>query len=192
MERISFSNSRDHGLVAFLVKQYNSVDDAPVLSRITLQKLCYLAKARGVPFSLNFEIQHYGPFSTELFSITDDLIADQVISDQSQDRSSSKYAPGPACQSLLKKQQAVLKKEQSKLNNVVAFFRGMPPNELELVTTIHYIYCSEKILRNPKKDSVINAVFEIKKRKYTRDIVRLRFEALDKAGLLTWSPKATH
>jgi uncharacterized protein YwgA len=192
MERISFSNSSDHGLVAFLVKQYNSVDNAPVLGRTILQKLCYLAKARGVPFSLNFEMHHYGPFCADLFSITDDLIADGIISDHGDDKSSFRYAPGPACQSLLKKQQTVLKRERSKLNNVVAFFRDMPPSELELITTIHYIYCSEKILRSPKKDSVINTVFEIKKGKFTRDTVKSRFESLDKAGLLTWSPKVTH
>lgn len=191
MERINFSKSPDHGLVAFLVKEYNSFNNAPSLGGTILQKLCYMAKAKGVPFSLDFEIHHYGPFSSELFSITDDLIADNVISDESRDKSSSNYGPGPACQTLLKKQKGMLNRERTKLNDVLAVFRGIPTPELELMTTIHYIYCSERALRNVKKDYVIKSVFEIKKGKFTRDLVRSRYEALHRAGLLTWFSKAT-
>jgi hypothetical protein len=34
-------------------------------------------------------------------------------------------------------------------------------------------------------------VFEIKKGKFTRNVIKTRFLALDKAGLLQWSPKTT-
>src|SRR5713226_8941890 len=108
MDKISFSNTPDHGLVAFLVEKYHGMQDSPRLGRTILQKLCYLSKARGVPFLLHFDMHHYGPFSAELFSITEDLLADGVISDQSPDKSASQYTPGPACKMLLKKQKTLI------------------------------------------------------------------------------------
>jgi uncharacterized protein len=189
VEKISFSNTPDHGMVASIIEKYSGMGDMPRLGRTTLQKLCYLAKARGVPFSLYFDIHHYGPFSVQLFSITEDLIADGVISDQRVDAGEFQYAPGPSCQTLLKKQKLLLIKQEPRLKSIVRFFQGMPHQELELLTTIHYIYCSQKIFRSPKEKAVINMVFEIKKGKFTRDAIKSRFSALDKARLLQWSPK---
>ncbi|SRR5712692_1289032 len=192
VEKISFSNTPDHGMVASLIAKYSGMGDMPRLGRTTLQKLCYLAKARGVPFSLNFDINHYGPFSVQLFSITDDLIADGVISDRQVGAAEFQYAPGPSCTTLLKKQKSLLSKEEPRLNGIVRFFQGIPHQELELVTSIHYIYCSQKLFRSPKEKTVINMVFEIKKGKFRRDVIKSRFLALDRAGLLQWSPKTTH
>lgn len=189
MEKISFSNTSDHGMVASLIEKYSGMGDMPRLGRTTLQKLCYLAKARGVPFSLNFDINHYGPFSVQLFSITDDLIADGVIADQQVEATEFQYTPGPSCKSFLKKQKSLLSKQEPSLNGIVRFFQGMPHQELELVTSIHYIYCSQKLFRSPKEKTVINTVFEIKKGKFTRNAIKSRFLALNKAGLLQWSPK---
>lgn len=191
MDKISFSNTPDHGLVAFLVDKYHASQDRPRLGRTTLQKLCYLSKAKGVPFSLNFDIQHYGPFSAELFAITDDLIADGVISDHSESRQSSQYEPGPACKLLLKKQESMLNKEKSRLNQIISFLREVPPQELELVTTIHYIYCTQKMFRTPEKKRVVKIVLEIKKGKFKREIIESSFHALHNAGLLTWSPRTS-
>ncbi len=191
MEKISFSNTPDHGMVASLIEKYSGMGDMPRLGRTTLQKLCYLAKARGVPFSLNFDIQHYGPFSVQLLSITDDLIADGVISDLRVNPAEFQYAPGPTCKTLLKKQKALLSRQEPRLNVIVRFFQGVPQQELELVTSIHYIYCSQKLFRSPKQRTVINTVFEIKKGKFSRNIIKSRFLALGKAGLLRWSPKST-
>jgi hypothetical protein len=189
LEKISFSNTPDHGMVASLIEKYSEMGDMPRLGRTTLQKLCYLAKARGIPFSLNFDINHYGPFSVQLFSVTDDLIADGVISDRQVDAAEFQYMPGPSCKALLKKQRLLLSKQEPRLKGIVRFFQGMPQQELELVTSIHYIYCSQKLFRSPKGKNVINMVFEIKKGKFTRAVIKSRFSALDKAGLLRWSPK---
>jgi len=178
-------------MVASLIEKYSGMGDMPRLGRTTLQKLCYLAKARGVPFSLNFDINHYGPFSVQLFSITDDLIADGVISDRQIGIAEFQYIPGPSCNALLKKQKLLLSKQEPRLNGVVRFFQGMPHQELELLTSIHYIYCSQKLFRSPKEKAVINTVFGIKKGKFSRDVIKSRFLALNKAGLLQWSPKTT-
>jgi uncharacterized protein len=190
VEKLSFSKTPDHGLVASLIEKYSEMgEDMPRLGKSTLQKLCYLGKARGIPFSLYFDIQHYGPFSAQLFLITDDLMADGVISCRRIGTGEIQYTPGPACKVLLKKQKSVLDREEPRLNIIVRFFHGVPSQELELVTSIHYIYCSQKIFRNPSEKAVINNVFEIKKGKFTRDVIRSRFSDLDRAGLLKWSPK---
>jgi len=189
VKKISFSKTPDHGMVASLIEKYSALGDMPRLGTTALQKLCYLAKARGVPFSLNFDIQHYGPFSAQLTSITDDLIADGVISDQRLNGGGLQYAPGPICNVLLKQQRVLLTKQGPRLNGVVRFFQGVPDQELELVTSIHYIYCSQKLFRSPKEKTVVNMVFEIKKGKFTHDAIKSRFVALNRAGLLRWSPR---
>jgi uncharacterized protein YwgA len=192
MERISFSNSPDHALVAYLVKKYNDIEDRPPLGRTILQKLCYLAKARGVPLSLQFDIHHYGPFCAELLSVTGDLIADGVISDQNPDPSCSRYVPGPVCDQVLRKQKTHLGKNKSVLNQIIGLFGEMSAQELELITTIHYVSCATKVRGKSNRDSVVSTVFEIKKGKFSRQAVRSMFDELNRADLLTWIPRVTH
>lgn len=187
MSKLCFSNSSDHALTAYLVKNYNQMTNRP-LGRTILQKLCYLAKAKGIPFSFSFDIYHYGPFAADLFSLTEDLISDQIVLDESADRSISKYVPGPACDQLLAQKRTKLTKHKNGLNQIIDIFRGMSPQQLELITTVHYIYCSGRGFGNPKKESVIKTVFQIKKGKFPVDTIRTTFDALNQAGLLNWKP----
>lgn len=190
MKRTYFSESPTHAVVAYFVDKYNQLGQN-ALGRTALQKLCYFSKARGVPLSFSFEIHHYGPFSVDLFRVTDELIADRVIEDQFPNLAQSAYTPGPLCRSLLNRQRSKIKKYGKTLDRIVELFQGMPASQLELITTIHYIYCSQRLSRKPKKNEVVNSVFRIKRPKFSRLEIDRTFQMLNNAKLLTWSPQKT-
>lgn len=192
MERVSFSNSPDHALVAYLVKKYNEAENGPALGRTILQKLCYLARAQGVPFTFQFDIHHYGPFCAELFSVAGDLIADRVICGQNSDFSSSRYVPGPACEQLLRRKKTFLEKSKTTLDQMVSQFGEMSTQELELITTIHYVYCAAGFRGKSKREFVVNTVRDIKRDKFPRNVIRSMFDELDKSRLLAWNPSGVH
>jgi uncharacterized protein YwgA len=60
--QIFFADKIADALLAYLIKSFNEAGDR-TLGRTILQKLCYFAKASGVPLPFRFEIYHYGPFS---------------------------------------------------------------------------------------------------------------------------------
>jgi len=99
------SESISNALVACLIKQYKDESRRP-LGRTILQKLCYFAKASGVPLPFRFEIYHYGPFSQEIFDRTEDLLSDGVIEDWSGDPGQSNYVPGSTFDAYLNVQRA--------------------------------------------------------------------------------------
>jgi len=190
MKQFFFSQTPDHAIVAYLVKRYFEVAGKP-LGRTILQKLCYLSKANGVPVSLHFEIHHYGPFSVDLFRVTDALLVDSVIQDQNPEPSQSSYVSGPTCDAVLRRQRSVIRKQKKVLDQIVGLFQGMSPTQMELITTTHYISCSGRSFGKVKKENIIDTVFRIKGGKFTRPQIKTTFEVLESAGLLTWSPRST-
>jgi len=189
MTKLPLPKSNDHAIVAYLIKKYSDVAHRS-LGRTILQKLCYLSRANGVPLSLYFDIHHYGPFSVDLFRITDDLLAYDIVKDESaQPAAASQYIPGSRCGELLRRHRVGLKKYETTLDTIVNVFSGLMPSQLELLTTIHYIYCSLDLAGTPKRGSVINTVYKIKGDRFTREDMRKTYNALENAGLLTWSPK---
>src|SRR2546427_2089202 len=92
--QIFFSGRVADALVACLIRKYKNVSSR-TLGRTILQKLCYFAKASGVPLPFRFEIYHYGPFSQEIFDRTENLLLDGVIEDKSSDAGQSNYVLGP-------------------------------------------------------------------------------------------------
>src|SRR5713101_10126389 len=89
-----YADGATEALLAYLRKSYKDVSGR-TLGRTILQKLCYFAKASGVPLPFRFEIYHYGPFSQEIFDRTEELLLNGVIEDRSGDPGQSNYVPGP-------------------------------------------------------------------------------------------------
>jgi len=165
--QIVFSMDLAHALVAYLIREYKRVSRKK-LGRTILQKLCYFAKAAGVPIPFRFDIYHYGPFSQEVFETVDDLILDGVIADESPDRSQSSYTTGVNCDLLLRTFQGELDSYKRQLENVAETFSLLDPSSMELVSTIHYIHASW-FTGVPRKEEVVNAVWEIKRPKSERE-----------------------
>ena len=174
-----------HALVAYIVKKYSELGERD-LGRTILQKLCYFAEAKGIPLEFRFGVYHYGPFSQEIFDVTENLLIDDVIKDVSDDPRRSKYVPGSSCEVLLKKFEKPVRKYKNQMDSVVQTFSKLDPTQIELVSTIHYIhssYCGWDKGR-PSKEQVVAAVLDIKKEKFHEQFIRRVYDILQTAGLL--------
>ena len=156
------------------------------LGRTILQKLCYFAEAAGAPLPFRFEIHPYGPFSQEVFEVTENPIVDDVIGDKSSDPQRSDYAPGGNLEILLNQHSDELAEHKSKLDNVAKTFSELSPKEMELVSTIHYIHTPslQWHKQRPSKESVVDTVYEIKKSKFDKHLIGKVYDILQEAGLL--------
>jgi uncharacterized protein YwgA len=183
--QIFFANRASDALVAYLIKSYTEVSHETV-GRTMLQKLCYFAKVYGAPLPFRFEIYHYGPFSQEIFDRTEDLLLDSVIEDRSGDRGVSNFVPGPNLDSFLGRFGDVLQKHEGNLQRVARMFSRLNTSQMELVSTIHYIFSSHRewFKQAPSREGVVGSVLQVKGGKFTRDAVERAYDILREAGLL--------
>lgn len=181
-----FSDRVADALVASLIKSYKDVSDR-ALGRTILQKLCYFAKASGVPLPFRFEIYHYGPFSQEIFNRTENLLLDGVIQDRSTDPGQSNYLPGPNLSLFLNRFKDVLGQHEANLQRVATMFSKLDPSQMELVSTIHYMHSShhEWFKEPPSKEAVVTAVLQVKGDKFGRETVERAYDILREAKLLS-------
>lgn len=185
MREFSFANDLTHALVAYLIGRYK-VASSNKLGRTILQKLCYFAKASGVPLPFRFEIYHYGPFSQEVFQVTEALLVDEVIKDLTGDSNKSDYAPDSNWHGLIGSFEDDLGRYKAMLDRIAETFSALDPSQMELVSTIHYIHNShsEWAKKTPSKGEVVESVLSIKKAKFDRNYISRVYDILDKAGLL--------
>ncbi len=184
--QIFFADKVADALLAYLIKSYNQASDR-TLGKTILQKLCYFAKASGVPLPFRFEIYHYGPFSQEIFYRTEDLLLDGVIEDRSSDRGQSTFVPGPNLDTFLNRFGEAIMQHQGNLQRVATMFSRLDGSQIELVSTIHYIHSSHRewFKEVPSKDSVVASVLQVKGDKFSRQTVERDYDILREAALLT-------
>jgi uncharacterized protein YwgA len=184
--QIFFADKVADALLAYLIKSYTGTS-SETLGRTILQKLCYFAKASGVPLPFRFEIYHYGPFSQEIFYRTEDLLLDGVIEDRSSDRGQSNFVPGPNLDSFLNRFGEAIGQHETNLERVATMFSRLDASQMELVSTIHYMHSSHRewFKEVPSKDAVVANVLQVKGDKFDRQAVERAFDILREAGLLT-------
>ena len=118
-------------------------------TRKRMQKVVYLLKAAGCPIDADFFLHHYGPYSTELAQLTDELVRNGMLVERATSNprgqqfeyslavepgeSLSKYEETPAGMSALallrpyeSRAQDLLRKDVSELEHAstVAFFKS--------------------------------------------------------------------
>jgi uncharacterized protein len=185
-QQVFFSNRPQDALVASLIKNYKDAS-SKTLGRIILQKLCYFAKASGVPLPFRFEIYHYGPFSQEIFEVAEHLLLDGVIEDQSSDPAQSNYIPGPNLNRYLIGFGDAVRRYENKLKRIAEMFSQLDPSQMELVSTIHYLHSSHRewFKDTPSKQSVVASVLQVKGTKFSKGAVERAYDILCDAGLLS-------
>jgi uncharacterized protein YwgA len=143
---ILFSDSKGHALIAFIVKCHEeNAAEKSYLGRTHIQKIPYILKAIGIDVPFNYQLYLYGPFSQGVAFAIDDLLADDILLDSSQKRSKySNFVPGEACQELIDHYKGFLSEHKKEIINVVEIFSSLPPEKLELFTTLHYVYLELK------------------------------------------------
>lgn len=183
--QIFFADKIADALLAYLIKSYNEASDR-TLGRTILQKLCYFAKASGVPLPFRFEIYHYGPFSQEIFYRTEDLLLDGVIEDRSSGHGRSDFVSGPNLDSFLNRFGEAIRQHETNLKRVATMFSRLDPSQMELVSTIHYMHSSHRewFKEVPSKNAVVASVLQVKRDKFNRQTVERAYEILREAALL--------
>src|SRR3989442_4707502 len=125
------------------------------LSRMTfipgkkaLQKYVYFLKESHLDIDFKFQWDKWGPYSSELATYVDDLVAEELLDSQEEKvpfggRMESKgiqynFSITPKAQELLESVK-ISEDERKKIDGVFAFIRDIKTNNLELYASVHYI-----------------------------------------------------
>lgn len=181
---LTFADTRDQALVALAIQKASA--NSAYLGRTAVQKIVYFLKVADVPMDYRFEIYHYGPFSDALRSDIGWLLADEVISDKSNDTSTySKYVPGPAFGTLIDKYRGDLSHYESTIQAVVSALPLSDPKQMEMIATLDYLYRATKASNpsGPYRDGVIKRFQEVKGEKFTKTEIERAYDEMVKAKL---------
>lgn len=175
----------EQALLAFIVTEYNKISPKP-LGRTVIQKLCYHAKMRGIPFQYSFEIYHYGPFSQAIYTDMDRLIMSEIVNDQSPDPEISQYIPTEKTAEFLKENASLIEPYSKELSGLIKLFSDLGPRHMELLSTVHYCFKSYKDFSKKTlgREEIIEKVKEIKGDKFSDKDINWAYDALKKHSLL--------
>jgi uncharacterized protein YwgA len=157
------------------------------LGRTAIQKLLYFTKTLGVPVPCSFEIYTYGPYSDSVTFSVDSMLADDVIKDVSTaPQKYSNYRLAENAEEVLNAYRLAIEPYQKAIDAVVRSLGNFEPNQLELVSTLHFIHQRLKnILRKePPEQQVFQEFTRVKKDKFRQDEVKSYYDALKSAQLI--------
>ena len=140
---IGTGDLKKNALTIKLISEWNKKADCHA-SRITIQKLCYLAEAIGMPLNYKFDVYKYGPYSQDLFEQIDDMISYELLTvdcpDIDDKDNISLYSITEIAEELLESCSNLLMQYDAKVNSLVDRFKDMSIRDLELFSTIHYYH----------------------------------------------------
>ncbi len=182
---LMFCNGPDEALVALVVKQFQE-QISGFLGRTAIQKLCYFSRELRVPFSYRFSIYHYGPYSDDLASALDYMVADHVLVDTSPDRQRySNFRLGPNASELLTRYRDAVKEWEETIVAVATAFGDLRPETLELMATVHFAHQRLKASgRTPTKENVVDEFRGEKGDKFNIEEIQRAYRALKEARVL--------
>lgn len=116
----------------------------------------------------------------------EELVADGIVFDESEQKSKSKYTPGDQIEELISKHD--ISNHINDIDDIIGLFNQFHPTEMELLATIHYLQTtSTKYYGSPPtKDEIVEKVMTVKRGKFSRDLVSRAFDALHETGLFAW------
>lgn len=180
-----YSNDLRSAFLTEIVQSFANVYPNRELGRTAMQKLTYFTKVLGVPVPCSFGIYTYGPYSDQVTFTVASLLADDVIGDESGTPERSNYRPGPNSQELLAEFAERLGPYEEKIKRVVTALGKLRPNQLELVSTLHFLASRQKqIYKSFSEDSVLDEFKSIKGDKFSDRDIRACYESLASTGLV--------
>jgi uncharacterized protein YwgA len=182
---IFFESRLADALLASLIKDYKEQSPS-TLGRTTLLKLCYFAKASGVPLPFLFEICHYGPYSQEVLDRTRNLVLEGIIEDQSVVSGQSNFVPGPNLEKFLNHFRDLTREYEPSVRNIAGLISRLDTLDTELISKIHFIYSSRRdwYKKSPSKESVVQFMLKISADQDSRERVEKAYAILNEAALL--------
>lgn len=176
----------EHALIAATVNAAASKNPKCYLGRTALQKLLYFMKVLGVPMRYTFEIHHFGPFCQNVRNDVDWLLADDVLTDQSQDQRYSNYRPDKGWAELESQFAGELGRHQHVVNDVCNALSDMSPNTLELIATLDFSFRWVKARggQGPWREAAVEKFKSIKKEKFSNAEIQKWYDSLVAARLI--------
>ena len=151
-----------------------------VRSRKSLQKLIYLLqKAEKVPLSLDYRMYYYGPYSRELDHKIRMLELLELVE---VDRDVNGIPTYHLIESVGSSLEADAELD-SKLDRVVRRFGNMTPNDLELLTSVHYLATAHEGA-SKDVDRLFQEILAWKGPKFTHRQLESALEKLRELGYL--------
>lgn len=176
----------DEALVTLVVEEFQKTSQGH-LGRTAIQKICYFAQSLGVPLNFEFKILYYGPYSHELASEVELLLASDVLEDTSKKPSAySALRLGPAAHKLLETYPELTERYRPTVARVAAAFGELGPSTLELLSTLHFI---DRRLRasgteHPSRDEVVKRFQQVKQDRFSKGEIEAAYDAMRRAGLI--------
>lgn len=182
----------DH-LDTILLSSFKRLDTIP--GKKSLQKLVYFLKESGLGISFEFQWDKFGPYSPELATYTEDLVAEglmeseakRVFATSDEDRGVQyNFRLGSRANDLLSSEKISVG-EKARIDRVIALLKEIGPPNLELYATVHYVVrffstASEKA-RFP--DGLFDLVNDYKPGRFSRDQVVAAYYNMKKLGWIS-------
>ena len=163
------------------------VDEKPGLGKTAIMKhLFLLQEVYKVPLGYDFEIYTYGPYSSEVMEDIDYAKQLDIVLVEREIFSSGfigyRISPTEKLKSMVENEKTIIEESSESINNVLSVFGSKTARELELLTTIVYLYSAYKA-NGWSVDEVISNVQDIKPH-FDEATIRTEYEMLKKMGIL--------
>jgi len=161
----------------------------PGLGKTAMMKYIFLLQqVYKVPLGYKFEIYTYGPYSSEVmedidWAIHKDILSSEIIIYPS-GYSGYSLRPSRSAAEIIEKEEEFISAHKKSIEEMIALFGNKSAKELELSTTIIYIY--QTFIANNWKcniDEVSNNVYEIKPH-FDISTIRNEYKSLEEQGIL--------
>src|SRR5437667_1388267 len=132
-------------LETILLCSFKRIETIP--GKKALQKLVYFLKESGLGINFEFQWDKFGPYSPELATYTEDLVAEglmesdavRVFATSEEDRGIQyNFRLGPRANQLLSSEE-ISTEEKARIDRVIALLKEIGPANLELYATVHYV-----------------------------------------------------
>jgi uncharacterized protein YwgA len=159
----------------------------PGIGKTAMMKYLYLLqKVYKIPLGYDYSIYTYGPYASAVMEDID--AADNMdaidVERKIYDSGISAYCITPAekADEIIAEENATVNEHKASIQDMLSLFRDKNAKELELLTTIIYIYSNYKTY-NRSMDGVPNNVHEIKPY-FDIQTIRAEYEKLNSWGIL--------
>ena len=163
------------------------VNEKPGLGKTAIMKYLFLLqKVYKVPLGYDFQIYTYGPYSSEVMEDIDhakqlDIVLVELATYPG-GFSGYNISPAKQLKTMLENEKTTIEEFKESINHVLEKFKDKTAKELELLTTIIYLYSVYKA-NGWSVDEVISNVQDIKPH-FDEATIRTEYETLEKIGIL--------
>ena len=157
------------------------------VGRVMFQKLAYFATERGIETGLDYTRGSYGPFASELKSVTSKLMNNGLLREEPRGRM-LEVLVGPAHEAAVTTFREALQEWEEPINEVVDLISRFTTTDAEIAATCHYAWkqLRDRTGSTPSEADVVAEVLNWKLRRRPPLEERAVAEAVRALSMLGW------